>query len=144
MRNDYMVPFIGTTLDLEKPDEVLQAYEDVNQALAMLADAKRQLTQVLVEHSKATGRRTVTVPGGARYERTGGPQTSYGNPAEIERKLLAEGMPEARVREIVVTTIDKKVDGRQAAMAARANPAYKAILDEHAVTVEKPYRISPK
>jgi hypothetical protein len=140
----YLVPLVGVQVDPDKPDEVVQAYEDVNAALRLLANTKRDLTALLVEHSIKLGRRTVQVPGGVQYERTGGPEVTYRDPADLARKLLEAGMPAARVREIVVTTIDHKVNGTQANAASRANPEYERIISEHRVTTERPYRISVK
>jgi hypothetical protein len=110
----------------------------------MLTEAKRHITQVLVDYSMTVGRRTVSVPGGAQYERTGGPRVEYRDPYRLERELLDAGMPEHRVREIVVTTVDRKVNGTQANAASKANPEYAAIIERYRVTVEAPYRVTPK
>lgn len=101
MSERYLVPLVGTELDPGAPEQVLQAYEDVEQALRLLYEAKRHLTEMLVEHSMTSGRRTVTVPGGARYERTGGPRKGVHQPvrpgAEAAGRRDARG-PGARDR----------------------------------------------
>ena len=131
----------GEVLDPSRPEVQAQALEAARQEIARLSRFRRALSDRLVEHSRLVGERTFTLPGGVKAVREGGPVTEYTDPAALERELLAAGMPADRVSTIVVTTIDKKVSGVEAAKAARANPEYAAIIGRHARTVDRPYSI---
>ena len=65
----------------------------------------------------------------------------YDRPHDLERELLAAGCPADRVSTIVVTTIDKKVNGTEAAKAARSNPQYAEIIARYARKTDRSYSI---
>lgn len=131
----------GEVLDPTKPEVQAAALNAARRETARLTQFRRRLTDMLVEYSQQRGERTFTLPGGVKAVRDGGPVTEYDDPAALERELLAAGMPADRVATIVVTTIDKKVSGVEAAKAARSNPEYAQIIGRHARKVEKPYSI---
>lgn len=131
----------GQVLDPSKPEVQAAGLEAVRAEIARLGRFRRALTDQLVAYSTERGERTFTLPGGIKAVREGGPETEYDDPAGLERELLAAGMPADRVSTIVVTTIDKKVSGVEAAKASRANPEYATIIGRHARKVDKPYSI---
>lgn len=131
----------GEVLDPTKPEVQAAALNATRREMARLGAFRRGLTDMLVSYSTERGERTFTLPGGIKAVREGGPVTEYDDPAGLERELLDAGCPADRVATIVVTTIDKKVSGMEAAKASRANPEYAAIIERHARTVDRPYSI---
>lgn len=140
-----VVPATGEVVDLSNPAEVARALEAVETIAAQAAEAKRMLNDALVRYSTDVAvARTFTVPGVGKFERTGGPKTEYDRPDEIRRELLALGIPAERVAEIVVETVDRKVNGTEANKAAKASPAVEEVLARHRRKTDAPYRVTRK
>lgn len=140
-----VVPASGEVVDLSNPAEVARALEAVETIAAQAAEAKRLLNGALVRYSTDVAvSRTFTIPGAGKFERTGGPRTEYERPDEIRRELLALGIPAERVAEIVVETVDRKVNGTEANKAAKASPAVEEVLARHRRKIDAPYRVTRK
>lgn len=139
MAGDLIMPLTGEIVMLDEPEMVARALAEVDEIMRAFSDAKRILSRTLADLSVERGERTVTLPG-ASFVREGGPMRDY-RPDEIERGLRDAGMPEDRIREIVMTTISKKVNAREAAKAARSNDRYREIIEAGTIDVERPYRI---
>lgn len=131
----------GELLNPQDPDVQAAALDACRREESRLKTFKRFLNQELVQRTIDHAERTHTLPSGQRIVREGGPETVYTNPHELERELLAAGCPAERVATIVVTTIDKKVSGVEAAKAARSNEEYARIIARHSTKVDKPYSI---
>lgn len=130
----------GEVIDPADPDACLVALGRVRELQAQLAEAKRALDAALVRNALDRGERTVRTPDGRKYERTGGPEKRYDAHA-IRRGLLEAGMPKDRVDEIVVSTVEWKVNGTEANKAAKANPDYRAVIEAGTSIVDKPYSV---
>ena len=110
--------------------------DEVRQFEAQLASATRLLTQASVDRARAEGVSSFELPGRMRAEVRAGTRTTYA--AEVlEQQLRRAGMPEERIREIVLEEVVYKVDAREAKKAARMNPEYARALEQAATTHEE-------
>lgn len=132
----------GELVDAGDADACLVAFRRVQEIQNQLYEAKRALTRALVGYSQHVGARTVTLPSGAKFVREGGPTKQYDVTA-VEEGLRAAGMAEERIGEIVVQKVTVTVNGREAAIAARANAEYAAVLEAAATEVDAPYKVKP-
>lgn len=132
----------GEIIDLRVPEEVARAYASVEELGRQVAEAKRILSQALVDYSLVRGERTFMIPNHGKWVREGGPakEKTY-DPRVVEKGLREAGMPEDRIREIVVETVDRKVNGVEANKAARSNPAYAEAIEAGTTKVDQPYRV---
>lgn len=134
-----VVPGTGAAVNLNEPREVAVALQDVRGLEARFREVKRILTDALVAHWGHVGSaKTFTVGGGRTVEIRGGPEYHYDATA-IRDDLLAAGMPEERVSEIVVETVSYQVKAVEAKKAAKANKVYRDIIMRHTTEIEKPY-----
>lgn len=133
---ELVVPGIGTLVDLNDPEQVAIALDDVRDLEYQFRAIKTDLTRALVHASEVQGTKTLHLPGvtvtiksGAEYE--------Y-DAEEIELGLRAAGMPEDRIREVVKETVSYKVDAVKAKQAEGANPVYGEVIEAGRRKVEKP------
>lgn len=139
-----VVPGTGTVVNLKVDREVAVTLQDVRHLEGELREVKRVLTEALVASwAKAGTAKTFTVGGGRTVEITGGPVKVYDAEA-IRDELLAAGMAEERVSEIVVETVSYQVKAVEATRAAKANPVYAEIIARNTSMVERPYLASVK
>lgn len=138
-REVYLVPAVGTVVTLQNATEVARALSDVRDLESQLRDAKRILTDALVEESKRQGSKTLQL-GSLTAEIRGGSEMVW-DTDKLESGLHAAGCPEALIQEIIHTEISYKVDARRATRAATANPEYAEAIKAARVQVEKPHTI---
>jgi hypothetical protein len=139
-----LVPALGTQVDLAKPGEVGTALRDIQALEGRFREVKRILKGALVAHWSTGGlRKTYTIEGGRKVVITGGPEKLYDAEA-IRDELLAAGMPDERVSEIVVETVSYAVRAVEAKAAAASNPEYAAIIERNTTVIEKPYDAAVK
>lgn len=136
------IPGLGTVVHLNEPREVGIALQDIQALEGRFREIKRILKQALVAHwGKRGDAKTFTIGGGRKAVISGGPEKIYDAEA-IRDELLAAGMPEDRVNEIVVEEITYTVKGVEANRAAKANEKYAAIIERNTTVVEKPYDVA--
>jgi nucleoid DNA-binding protein len=139
------VPVTGEIVNRNNPAEVARALAEIEKIATLAAEAKRLLNDDLVRYSQTVAaKRTFEIPGVGKFERTGGPEKTYRDPAALKKALIEAGMPPERANEIVVETVDRKVSGREANAAAKSNPVYKEIIEAATLTVDKPFRVTRK
>jgi hypothetical protein len=137
-----VVPGTGTVVNLNEPREVGVAIQDIQGLERALAEAKRTLKAALVRYwSMAGARKTFAIGGSNRAVISGGPEKMYDAEA-IRDELLAAGMPDERVSQIVVETVSYQVKAIEAKAAAAANEEYAAIIERNTTTIEKPYDVA--
>ena len=135
------VPGTGVLVSLREPREVGIAIQDIQGLERALAEAKRVLKAALVDHWQIGGTaKTFTIGGGRTAVVSGGPEKSYDATA-IRDDLLAAGMPEERVSQIVVEEISYTVKAVEAKRAAAANEEYARIIARHTTEYERPYDV---
>lgn len=127
----------GQLVNLESLDDVAAAFKEVKRVSGLLREAEVTLRRVLQEHATYQGTKTLHVDGVGKVEVRGGEGIEWPDPIGLSEALLAAGMPDDVVNEIVLTEIKYKVDARRAQRAASANPAYAEIIGRHRVTVER-------
>jgi hypothetical protein len=135
---ELMVPGIGEIVALDDPKQVAVALDGVRDLERQLRLVKTELTNALVYASQVEGTKTLHLEG-VKATIKSGSETVY-DAEQIEIGLREAGMPEERIREIVVETVTYAVAGVKAKQAAGANPAYAAVIEAHKRTEEKaPY-----
>lgn len=138
---DLVVPFTGEVVNLEDEASCTQALVAIRQFEQQIREAKSALTQAIAERARILGTQTLHLPNGQKAEVRGGPTISY-DAEQIETELRALGMPEERIREIVVEEVSYKVSAREAKRAAAANEEYAAVIESAKTVEEKPIYIS--
>ena len=119
----------------------MQALAAIRSFESQIKEAKGILTQAIVDRSRVLGTKTIYLPDGSKAEVKGGPAAEY-DTQEIEENLRALGMPEERIREIVVEEVSYKLSVREANRAAGANEDYAAVIANAKKMEEKPFYIS--
>ena len=130
-----VVPGTGELVDLAKPADVVRALEAVRSFKAKLDDARRILEEAILDESIRQGKKTLSF-GSVGAVISGGPETRYD--VEELRKLADLGLPEDRMGELIVETVDYKVDARVAKQLEAANPAYAEVIQRARTVVPKP------
>jgi hypothetical protein len=137
---ELVVPGIGQVVNLDAPKEVAVALDSIRDLEYQLRIVKQDLTRALVHASEQAGSKTLRY-GNVQAIIRGGTTVIY-DAEEIRSGLLAAGMSEERVAEIVVETVSSKVSANEAKRAASANPAYAAVIDAHKTEVDVPPSVS--
>jgi hypothetical protein len=136
---ELMVPGIGEVVALDDPKQVAVALDGVRDLERQLRLVKTELTNALVYASQVEGTKTLHLEGGLKATIKSGSETVY-DAEQIEIGLREAGMPEERIREIVVETVSYAVAGVKAKQAAGANESYARIIDAYKRVEEKaPY-----
>ena len=138
-----VMPVTGEVIDLGDPDGVAVWLGAMKEWKRRIAESERLLMQALSDYAERSGQpRTVTLPGGGRVIREGGPGKRLEYDAHaVERGLRDAGAPPELIARVIerVTTI--RVNGTEAQKAARANPTYKQVIDAATTRVDVPYTI---
>jgi len=133
-----IMPASGEVVNLEDEAECARALASIRNLETDLAAAKRLLSDALVARSRALGKKTLHTPAG-KVTIKGGTETTY-HAEELETELRSLGMPEERIREIVVETVTYSVKAVEAKQAAAANPRYAEAVERSRQVREKtPY-----
>jgi hypothetical protein len=132
----------GQLVNLDDLTQVASAYEEVSRIKQALTEADRLLRESFAHHARMNGTKTLYVDGVGKFEVKGSERTEYPDPLSLAEALLAAGMPQEVVNEIVVETVSYKVDARRAARAAAANPEYAEIIERWRVVQERTPTIS--
>lgn len=136
MSEELVIPGLGQLVDLADIPEVARTLDHVRDLERQLREIKTALTEAIVEASQREGTKTLHMEGLTATIKSG---TDIHYDAEaIEEGLRAAGMPEERIREVVVETITYKVSAVKAKQAAGANPAYAEIIEANRREIEKP------
>lgn len=133
----------GEVVRWEDPLDCTDALEAVRDYERTLRELKAELTRHLVEEAQRQGVKTLDLGDGRKVEIRGGAETVY-DAEQLEAALRDAGMPEERIREVVVETVAYKVDARKAKAAASANPAYADAVEAARTVQEKPHAVSIK
>ena len=88
-----------------------------------IKDLKTALTEAVASESARQGTKTLSLPGGVTVIIRDGEKVMW-DAQRLEADLREAGMPEERIRQIVVEEISYTVQAREAKRAAAANPDY--------------------
>ena len=141
MSEELALPGTGEVVSLDKEVECVQALAAIRSFESQIKEAKGILTQAIVDRSRVLGTKTIHLPDGSKAEVKGGPAAQY-DIVEIEENLRALGMPEERIREIIVEEVSYKLNKREANRAAAANEDYAAVISNAERMEESPYYVS--
>lgn len=140
MSEELAIPGTGALVDLSNELECAHALRDLRDFEQQVREAKAALTNAIVDRSRILGTKTIHLSDGRKAEIRGGSETRY-DANEIEEGLRSLGMPEERIREIVVEEVSYKVSAREAQRAAAANEDYGKIIENAKETEEKPHYV---
>lgn len=141
MSEELAVPGTGEIVNLDDESQCVAALAGLRDFESMIKEAKSALTNAIIERSRVLGSKTLHLDSGLKAEIRGGEETVY-DAEEIEEGLRALGMPEDRIREIVIETVSYKVAAIEAKRAASANEEYGKVIDSAKMTIEKPQYVS--
>jgi hypothetical protein len=136
-----VVPVIGQLVDLERPAEVAGAIGDIDQAVRQLREIRDQLVAVLVEESAFQGTKTLHLEDGLTAKLSGGTRPEY-DLETLADELRDAGLPEDRLEQLIVQTINYKLDQAVARQLRGANAAYRQALDDCRTDVPAPWRVT--
>lgn len=130
-----ILPVTGEIIDRADPVACGNALVELRNHKAMIQAAERELADAIIEQSTRLGTKTVRLGRGKAIIK-GGRETVY-DPEKLEAGLRRAGMPEDRIREIVLETVTYRVAAVEAKRAAGANPVYARLVKRHSTVVEK-------
>lgn len=133
---ELVLPNTGEIISLDDEVQCVQALVAVRDFEQQFREIKARLTAAIIDRAKVLGTQTLTLPDGSKASVKGGDEIVY-DAQTIEDQLRQLGMPEERIREIVVEEVSYKVSAREAKRAAAANPEYEAVIEGAKTTVEK-------
>lgn len=132
----------GEVVVLADVEQVGRAYHEVKELEAAVSAMKRTLQDAAGRYRQLSGDRTIR-RGGVEVVVEGGPEAEKKVDAvQLRELLLAAGMPQASVNEIVFQVTEDKVDMRKLESAAKSNPDYRAAAELCTTVVAKPWRIA--
>lgn len=134
-------PFAGQIIDLTDGAACGAALDEVRTMQVHLQHVVRALSDAIAAQAAFLGKKSIPIGGGRVAAVQGGTTTVY-DAQEIERGLRALGMPEDRIREIVVEQVTYTVRAVEAKRAAGANPAYAEVIEAASSEFEKPISVT--
>lgn len=143
-RQEYPVPLVGELVDLGEPAAVARALDTVRQAKRDLDDARRVLEAVLHRESQRTGSRTLRYDGLEAVVSGGNERVEYPDPQELAAELRAAGLPEERIAEVVVETVDYRVDRSALRSVTSSNVRYARAAESAGRITQTPLRVAIK
>lgn len=120
------IPGIASLVNIEVPEEVARALDDIRNLEGMLREAKRDLVAILETHSTDMGTKTMHLDG-VDVVLTVKRDTTWDVEA-LEAKLRKAGLPEERLNDLIKTTVERKVNASVAKSIGSANPKYARII----------------
>ncbi len=137
VHNDVAIPGTGELVNLDDPVSVARALDGLREYERVVREVKEVLTERLREERRALGVRQLDYPDfGLSVRFSADTETRY-DAEGLEDRLRAAGMPEARISDIVVQTVERKVRAVEAKRAAAVNPAYAEAVELSREIVEK-------
>jgi alcohol dehydrogenase class IV len=140
-RREIVLPGIGQIVDLTDGQDSAVALATVRDLERQLKEIKSVLTDAIVDHARVLGTKTLRLNDGRVATLSAGTETIY-DAERIETGLRALGMPEERIREVVVETLAYKVNAVEAKRVAGANPDYAKVIEDFSQTVHRPIYVS--
>jgi hypothetical protein len=131
----------GEVVDLADPASCAVALARVNELQSYLAEMKGAITEAFIEEARRRGKNEIELGDGTSVKVTHNYDLHWDHQA-LEDALRAAGMPEERIREIIVEEVSWKVKAVEANKAAKANPEYAEAVESARTTVEKRPTIS--
>ena len=135
VQDEVAVPGTGELVDLRDPIAVARALDTLREYERMVREVREVLADRLREERRSLGVRQLDYDG-ITVKFSADTETRY-DAEGLEDRLRAAGMPEARISDIVVQTVERKVRAVEAKRAAAVNPAYAEAVELSREVVEK-------
>jgi hypothetical protein len=133
-----VIPGLGNVIE-RNPREAARALYEVRLLEEKLKEAKRMLTEVIVEESARLGARTLRF-GDIEAQVKGGEKIEW-DVSELAN-LLDRGLPQERYNELVKIQVTYKVSASEASRIAASNPQYAEIIERAKIRKPAPYYVS--
>lgn len=134
-RGDVTLP-TGELIDLDSLESMAAGLAKVNEIEQYLKEIKGAIREGILEESRIRGESKMELEDGTHIEVKRSYELHWDAP-QLEEDLRALGMPEKRIREIVVETVSHKVKAVEANKASKANPEYAEAIERARTEVEK-------
>jgi hypothetical protein len=134
----------GEIVNLEDPASCAAAIGKVREIESQLRELKGYAVDALAAYMEHRGSgKTLHLEDGQKVALKGGEEICW-DAHQLEDDLRAAGMPEDRIREIVIEEVSYKVVAAEAKKAASVNPDYAAAVERarHAVPARPSISIS--
>lgn len=124
------------------PENAAAMLADLRELRGKIAEAVKACEAVLVEESTRVGTKTLRF-GATQAVVSGGSETVWDVEA-LRKSLTRAGCPEERIGELIVETVEYRVNQSVARQLSGANPKYKRAIERARTTIVKPMRVSVK
>lgn len=126
----------GELVDPRDTKAVIEALDAAREEVRRVSEIRKLAEAILAEQARIYGTKTLR-DGEWKAEVRGGSEVVW-DAEELERRLRDCGMPEERIREVVLEKVTYQVSAREAMRAAGANDEYAAAVRACRSEVEKP------
>lgn len=133
----------GELVALDDTAACVRALDELRDLESRIKELKGVLTDAIKAESTHWGGKTLTLPGGIQATIKNDNKV-YWDAQLLESKLREAGMPEERIRQIVVEEVSWSVQAVEAKKAAAANPDYAACVEAARTVVAARPTISVK
>lgn len=124
------------------PDNAVEALASLRELRYRIGDAIRGCEAILADESARVGSKTLHI-GGYTASVSGGSELVW-DVEQLRAGLAAAECPEGRIDELIVATVEYRVNQSVARQLASANPKYAAVIEAAKSRVVKPTRVSVK
>lgn len=138
----FVVPFTGEVINRDDPAQCAQAMHALKAVREQIVLIEKDLAFAILAESNDLGTKTLHYEG-VTATVSGGTSTSY-DPEVIEAALRRAGMPEAALKDVVVETVERRVNVTKVRAAAAANPKYARAIAKGTRKAEVPRSVSVK
>jgi len=138
-RAEVVIPLTGELIALADPEQVAEALERLQEAKKQLDDVRSVLMDALRLEAERQGTKTLHLDG-FKAVVSGGEKVEY-DTLELADELRKLGLPEHRIGELIVETVNYRVD-RRVAKSVATNPRYAEALERHSQVVPAPWRVT--
>lgn len=138
-----LIAVTGEIVSLDDPAACGKALRWVKDTERQLREARKLLTEAIVQHAQTAGTKTLHVDGlSSPLKLSGGPGSELWWDVEALRTLLDMGLPESRFNELVTEQISYKVNANVAKSIASVNPDYARVIAAAQHRIDKSWNVS--
>lgn len=131
----------GEIVDLSDPSSCARALTAVREIEMQVRGVKDAIIETLSDEAKRRGENTIELEDGTRIEVKRNYEIAWDH-QQLEDELREAGMPEERIREIIVEEVSYSVKAVEANRASKANPTYAEAIEKARTRTEKRPTIS--
>lgn len=139
--NELVLVWSGEVIPLAEPEQCVRALAEIRELEMRLREAKQELTFHLSQEFKRQGLKTLEF-GGVKAELKGGSGIAWD--VEVLYELLELGLPQERLDQLISTTVEYKVNAKEAQRIASTNEEYAEVVERAKQRYTKPVYIGLK